>query len=317
MLTSLIKKLPYPIAGLMLSLAALGNLVGGYGMHYRYALGAIAAILFFLLLAKVLIQPASLREAIAQPVVCSVLPTFSMGTAILAGYLRPWAPGPAQLLWLAALVVHIALIAIFTVKYVLVFKVRQVFPSWLIVYVGLATFSVTAPAFGQLMIGQALFWAAFASYLLLLPVVAYRCAIVKEVPPPALPTLAIFTAPSSLALAGYLNSFPERNLVVVSLLLGCTVLSFLFVVSRLPALLRIPFFPSYSAFTFPFVITAIALKGTATYLSNTGRGIGLLTQSIPLLELWATVAVLYVLFRYLRFLLAASPVPAPQPQVAK
>jgi exfoliative toxin A/B len=82
-------------------------------------------------------------------------------------------------------------------------------------------------------------------------------------------------------------------------------------------LLRIPFFPSYSAFTFPFVITAIALKGTATYLSNTGRGIGLLTQSIPLLELWATVAVLYVLFRYLRFLLAASPVPAPQPQVAK
>jgi exfoliative toxin A/B len=317
MLTSFLKKLPYPIAGLMLGLAALGNLVAGYGVHYRYILGGTATVIFVLLLAKVLVFPASLREAFAQPVVCSVLPTFSMGTAILTGYLRQWAPGPAQLLWFTALALHLALIALFTVRYVLSFKIKQVFPSWFIVYVGLATFSVTAPAFGQGALGQALFWAALVSYFLLLPVVIYRCAYVKEVPPPALPTLVIFTAPSSLALAGYLSSFVDRSPAIVYLLTVCTVLSFAFVLSRLPALLKLPFFPSYSAFTFPFVITAIALKGTAAYLNNTGRGIELLTSAIPLLELWALAAVIYVLFRYVHFLAAASPAPAPQPQIAK
>lgn len=317
MFTSFLKKLPYPIAGLMLGLAALGNLVAGYGMHYRYILGGTAAAIFVLLLAKVLIFPASLRDAFAQPVVCSVLPTFSMGAAILAGYLRQWAPGPAQLLWFAALALHLALIALFTVRYVLSFEIKQVFPSWFIVYVGLATLSVNAPAFGQAALGQALFWAALISYLILLPVVIYRCAYVKEVPPPALPTLVIFTAPSSLALAGYLSSFVDRSPAIVYLLTVCTALSFVFVLSRLPALLRLPFFPSYSAFTFPFVITAIALKGAAAYLNNTGQGIALLTRFIPLLELWAFATVIYVLFRYVRFLTAASPAPAPQPQIAK
>ena len=317
MLTSFLKKVPYPIAGLMLGLAALGNLVVGYGMHYRYILGGTAAVIFFLLQAKVLVFPASLHDAFAQPVVCSVLPTFSMGTAILAGYLRQWAPGPAQLLWFAALALHLALIAVFTVRYVLSFKIKQVFPSWFIVYVGLATFSVTAPAFGQVALGQALFWVALISYFILLPVVIYRCAYVKEVPPPVLPTLVIFTAPSSLALAGYLSSFVDRSPAIIYLLTVCTVMSFAFVLSRLPALLRLPFFPSYSAFTFPFVITAIALKGAAAYLNNTGRGIALLTRFIPLLELWAFAAVIYVLIRYARFLIAASPVPAPQPQTAR
>lgn len=316
MFTSLMKKLPYPIAGLMLGLAALGNLVAVHGIQYRYWLGTLSAVIFVLIITKALLHPASVREAISQPVVCSVLPTFTMGSALLSGYLRQWVPGTAQLLWFASLALHLVLIAVFTRKYVLYFKIRQVFPSWFIVYVGLATFSVTAPAFGQVVIGKMLFWVAFASYLVLLPVVVYRCAVIGEVPPPALPTLVIFTAPSSLALAGYLSSFVDPNPLMVYLLSACTVVSLLFVLSRLPTLLRLPFFPSYSALTFPFVITAIAMKGTAGYLSNTGRGIALLGQSIPAFELLAGVAVLYVLLRYLSFLVAPSLSTVAQPQTA-
>lgn len=317
MVDSLLKKLPYPAAGLMLGLAALGNLVAGYGMHYRYALGVLAAVIFVLLLAKALRFPNSLREAMSQAAVCSVLPTFSMGTAILSGYLRTWSPAIAQLLWFAALALHVSLVLIFTLRYVFDFKIKQVFPSWFIVYVGLATFSVTAPAFGQIALGQALFWLSFASYFVLLPIAIYRCSYVGEVPPPARPLLAIFTAPSSLLLAGYLQSFADRSLSILYLLAACTVLSFTFVLTRLPSLLKLPFFPSYAAFTFPFVITAIALKGASVYLSNTARGIPLLSASVPFLELWATAAVLYVLIRYLRFLFVPTPSSAPQAQAAR
>ena len=317
MFTAFLRKLPYPVASLMLGLAALGNLVAPYGMHFRYAAGATAAIIFLLVLAKALRFPASLSEALSHVVVCSVLPSFSMGTAILAGYLRPWFPAAAELLWFAALALHLTLLAIFTRRYVFDFKIKLVFPSWFIVYVGLAAFSVTGPAFGYTALGQALFWVAGASYFLLLPVVLYRLIVAREVPPPALPTLAIFAAPSSLALAGYFSSFKDRNLTLVYVLAACTVLSFVFVLSRLPSLLRLPFFPSYSAFTFPFVITAIALKGTSAFLNTANRGVPLLARSVPFLELWAIVAVIYVLVRYLHFLAFTGPSPSPQTQASK
>lgn len=298
----LLKKLPYPIAGLMLGLAALGNLVMSYGTNYRYALGAISCVIFLALVAKTILYPGDLKSAIEQPPIAGVLPTLSMGMALLAGYIRPNVPQLSLVLWFGALFVHVGLLVVFTYKHVLSFNFKKVFPSWFIVYVGLATFSVTAPAFGQRPLGQLIFWFAFASYFALLPLVLLRILVIKEVPPPTLPLIAIFTAPSSLVLAGYLNSFPQKNLTIVYLLATCTVVSFIGVLVCMPKLLKLQFYPSYSAFTFPFVITGIALKGTNAFLNTTGRGIALLSSSVKLLELWAVVMVAYVLYRYAAFL---------------
>ncbi|SMP43166.1 TDT family transporter [Anoxynatronum buryatiense] len=313
----LLKKIPFPMAGLMLGMAGLGNLVVSYGAGYRYALGAVATLIMVLLIAKAFTDLAALREAFEQPPVASVLPTFSMGMAILSVYLRPFLPQGALVMWFLALLIHMVLLVIFTKKYVVSFKMMKVFPSWFIVYVGLACFSLTAPAMGQLAIGQALFWIAFAAYLILLPVVIFRVVKVRQIPDPALPSLAIFTAPSSLALAGYLNSFPEKNLVIVAFLTACTFISFIGVMLVMPRLLRLPFFPSFSAFTFPFVITGIALKGTNGYLSQAGVGIPTLGATIPIFEFWAVMMVLYVLWQYLQFLRKAlMPAPA-RPQTEK
>ena len=299
----MLKKLPYPIAGLMLGLAALGNVVMPYGAHYRYALGALSFAILILLVAKVLSNPLSLKEAFEQPVIASVLPTFSMGLALLSVYIRPSLPTVAKVAWFVALFVHIMLMVLFSARYVLRFNIKQVFPSWFIVYVGIACFSVTAPAFGQLGIGRASFWFAFISYFVLLPIAIYRVAVIKEVPPPALPTLVIFTAPSSLALAGYLNSFSEKNVAIVSLLTVCTLISLAGVITQMPRLLKLPFFPSYSAFTFPFVITTIALKGASRF----GIGAAFLPPVVTIFELWSVMMVLYVLWRYASFLIAAPP----------
>lgn len=314
----LLKKIPYPIAGLMLGLAALGNLVMSYGTNYRYALGALSFVIFLAIVAKTVVYPSDLKGALEQPPIAGVLPTFSMGMALLVGYIRPIVPQLSLILWFVALFIHVALLVTFTYKHVLAFKFKKVFPSWFIVYVGLATFSVTAPAFGQRPLGQWIFWFAFASYFVLLPVVLYRMLVVKEVAPPTLPMIAIFTAPSSLALAGYLNSFPQKDVTIVYLLAACTVVSFLGVLACMPRLLKLQFFPSYSAFTFPFVITGIALKGTNAFLNTTGRGIALLGTSIKFFELWAVVMVTYVLYRYAMFLFTApTPVQTQTPTVAR
>ena len=52
-----IKKVPIPMAGLMLGLAALGNLVQSYGDIYRNILGIISGVLLLLLIAKIAVDP--------------------------------------------------------------------------------------------------------------------------------------------------------------------------------------------------------------------------------------------------------------------
>lgn len=298
----LIKKIPLPMSGLMLALAATGNLLSSYGVVYRYAFGIMAAILLALLAAKTAFDPGSLHEGFENPVVASTLPTFSMGMMLLSVYIKGFLPAAALGMWIVGLLLHIILMVLFTKKYIFSFNIKRVFPSYFIVYVGIVCGSITAPAFGLAAAGRYIFWFGLAAYLLLLPVVLYRVIKVKEIPEPALPVTVILTAPSSLCLAGYLNSFPVRSMVAVALLCILSLSMLIYVLAWMPKLLKLKFYPSYSAFTFPFVITAIAMKGANGYLVKGGIETGHLGLLISVLEIGSIAMVLYVLARYILFL---------------
>ncbi|WP_353095751.1 TDT family transporter [Tissierella praeacuta] len=298
----IIRKLPVPIVGLMLALAAAGNLVLSYGEIYRNIFGILSAIILLLILLKVLMFPKGVSESLDNPVVASVFPTLSMGIMLLSTYLKPFAPLLAFGMWIAGLILHAVLIIYFTKKYIFDFNIKKVFPSWFIVYVGIVVGSVTAPAFDKANIGQVLFWFGFISYFLLLPIVIKRVTIIKEIPDPALPTLAIFAAPVALCLAGYMNSFQNKNMIIVWLLVALSQLSYLYVLSKLPSLLKLKFYPSYSAFTFPMVISAISIKLTNGFLINAEKPIAVLKYVVKFEELIAVCITFYVLIRYISFL---------------
>ncbi|WP_372999237.1 TDT family transporter [Lutispora sp.] len=298
----MIKKLPLPISGLMLACAAAGNLVGSYGSLYKSLFGVIAALILVKLLIKAVMMPNSIKEGFDNPVVASVMPTFSMGIMLLSTYIKPYASSAAIFIWLAGLILHCLLIVLFSIKYIGSFNIKKIFPSYFIVYVGIVCASVTAPAFNMAQLGQYIFWFGLATYIILLPIVIYRVLSIKELPEPAMPTLAIFTAPASLCLAGYLNSFQSKSPAMIGFLSVLSLLMFVSVIIAMPKLLKLKFYPSYSAFTFPFVITAIAMKGTNAYLMNIGNGIALLRYLVYILELWAVIMVIYVLVRYMIFM---------------
>ncbi|MBU5255923.1 TDT family transporter [Tissierella praeacuta] len=298
----IIKRLPIPIVGLMLALAATGNLVLSYGEKYRNIFGIFSAIILILVLMKIIMFPKGVSESLDNPVVASVFPTLSMGIMLLSTYLKPFASSLAFGMWIIGLVLHIVLIIYFTKKYIFNFNIKKVFPSWFIVYVGIVVGSVTAPAFNKVNIGQVLFWFGFISYFLLLPIVFKRVFQIKEIPEPALPTIAIFAAPVALCLAGYINSFQEKNMFIVYLLLTLSQLSYLFVLLQLPRLLKLKFYPSYSAFTFPLVISGISVKLTNGFLVNAEKPITMLKYLVKFEELIGIIIVLYVLIRYISFL---------------
>lgn len=299
---NLLKKLPLPLAGTALGFATLGNVLASYNPLLKTTSGIISAILVLILTLKIFALPKPCREAMANPVVAGTMATYPMALMILSTYLPKGLP--AQALWILGILLHVALIAWFTNTFILKgFDIKKVFPTWFIVYVGIAAASVSAPYHGQKGIGVAAFWFALTTYLFLLAAVSYRTVKVRSIPDPARPSLTIYAAPASLLLAGYLNAFEVKSPLMVYFLLALSVGFFLISLVLLPRLLRLAFFPSFSAFTFPFVISALAEKLTNAYLIKAGTPLPVLNGLVVFQVFLAVALCLFVLVRYSLFML--------------
>ncbi|MDO4793780.1 MAG: hypothetical protein Q3993_06320 [Filifactor alocis] len=91
-----LKKYPLPISGLILVILALGNLLKPYGEGLRTVLGLIGGILYLIYL---IVFDAKLSEALENPVIASVFPTFTMATMLVPTYIKPYAPALAPAIW--------------------------------------------------------------------------------------------------------------------------------------------------------------------------------------------------------------------------
>lgn len=73
---------------------------------------------------------------------------------------------------------------------------------------------------------------------------------------------------------------------------------------KLFGLLKLKIYPSYSAFTFPLVISAIGVKLVNGFLVKSGQNILALKYLVKFQEVIGIVITLYVLVRYIQFLLS-------------
>ena len=298
----ILKKVPVPIAGLMLALAATGNLVLSYGEIYKNAFGVLSAIILILILGKMIVNFKGILEDIKNPVMASIAPTFTMGTMILSTYINKINSSLAFLIWMIGLVLHCLLVVYFTIKFIFKFDIIKVLPSYFIVYVGIVVVSITAPSYNLAKLGEYIFWFGFTCYIVLLPVVMYRVFCLKNMIEPILPTIIIFAAPASLCLAGYLSSFEIKNMGMVTFLGVLSVIMFILALVYLPKLLKLKFYPSFSAFTFPIVISAIAMKQTNLFLLKQGILIKPLSCLIYFQLVLSICIVLYVFYQYMKFI---------------
>ena len=140
--------------------------------------------------------------------------------------------------------------------------------------------------------------------MILLPVISYRVFVIKSLPEPVIPTLTIFAAPSSICLAGYLSSFKAINMDIFWGLVISALIMFFGVLLYMPKMLKLKFYPSYSAFAFPLVISAIAMQYANGFLTKMSIGMPLLQYVSYFEELVAIVFVIYVLIHYTNFLFA-------------
>lgn len=297
-----IKKVPIPAAGVMLGAAALGNLLQSYGEGIRSVCGVLAAFLLVLLLLKLFCFPAAVREDMQNPITAGVSATFPMALMLLSTYILPFAGAAARLVWWFAVALHVVLIVWFTLKFVRNFDLKKVTTVFFILYVGIVVASVTAPAYGRgADVGTVAFWFGFAALLILLFVVTKRYQTLP-VPEPAMPLICVYAAPTSLCVAGYVQSVMPKSFAMLAFLLALALLTYVFALVRSFSMLKLPFYPSYAAFTFPFVISAIAFKQGASCAAKLGHALPLAPYLVLTATLIAVVFVVYTYFRFMKFI---------------
>lgn len=302
----IIQKVPLPICGVMLGFATLGNLLQSYGETARYACGILAGFLLILALLKLILFPHMIAEDMKNPIMASVSATFPMALMLLSTYIKPWIGNVARFIWFFAILLHLILIIWFTVRFILKVQMPKVFASYYIVYVGIAAAAVTAPAYNALSIGTAAFWFGFITLILLFVLITARYVKYKEVPEPAKPLICIYAAPTSLCIAGYVQSVtPKSRGFLLAMLIAATIL-YVFALIKAIGYLKLKFYPSYAAFTFPFAVSAIAVKQTMACLANTGQPLPWLSYIVLIETVIAVAFVLYTFIRYMQFLFTSA-----------
>lgn len=294
-------KVPIPTAGLALGVVALGNLLQPLSEIIHVICGIVAACLVVLLLAKVCVHPRAVKQDFENSILASVSATCFMTIMQLAVYIEPVAHEAAFVLWCAAIACHFALMIWFTKTYIFHFSLLHVFPTYFIAYVGIIVASLTSPAFGAQAFGMGVFWFGFACYMVLLVVVTLRY-IKHEVPEAARPLICIYAAPMSLSLVGYLSACENPQPLFVAGLLIAAQLLYVFVLVIVPRLMKLNFYPSYAAMTFPFVVTALGLIKAETFFDSIGWILPSWVLAVGVAEIAiAAFMVCYVFVYYMRY----------------
>ncbi len=297
-----LKRLPVPICGVTLGLAAVGNMLNSYStlLHWLYL--AFAAVLWLALLAKLILCWPQAKKELSNPLAFSVFEAYFMTLLQFVAVIAPYANTAARWLWIIANVGNFILIGLFSWKYLRKFQLADVFTSWNVLYGGNMLSVVVAPAVHMEQFSVFLFWLHFVIFLPWYPISAYRYWKLP-VAEAAWPTVCILAAPFNLTLAGYLIAIPNPKLWLVLLFAAIAQTAYLFVLTRLPGILKQPFYPSYGALTFPFVIPVVAMQNLAAYLDTIQVAVPSVMQGVIVFEqILAIVMVTYASIRYVQYL---------------
>lgn len=309
---SFLKRVPLPLCGVALGLAALGNLLAAYSPYLKILCGVLAFVGILFVTCKYLTMSDAFVTDMKNPVTASVSGTYTMTLMLLAGYIKPILPVFAMILWYVAIVLHFVLMIYFTLNFILKIKIpddlMKVVASYFIIYVGIVVASATAPAFNNIALGKICFWIGFILYIPLFFYVSFRYIKLGNKKIEAKALACIYAAPASLCVAGYISSFEQKNITFLTGLYLFSLLIYLFglfVVADLFANFannkEFKFYPSIAGITFPFVISAIASKQFNAVITKMDIQTGIRPVMPMIVNIELIIAIVGVVFAALCF----------------
>ena len=298
---NIIKNLPLAITGLILAILSLGRIFADFSNIF-FIMGSI---LIFLVLLKLVLHFKTFKNELNNLIALSTFGTFSMALMLLSTYLKPLLLPLSQIIafgiWILGIIIHLSILAIFTRRYVIdKFDIENVFATWWIVYIGITMAAITAPAYDLQQYGFIFFGIGFILMIPTLILISYRYLKFTAIDDKNKPFICIYTALFSILIVGYVNALNiNGNFLSVIYLLACIFYIFaIFQAIKLIIIDKLRFMPSFSAFTFPFVISAIATGEAYKFF-----GLSILNYLFHIQAIIALVLVIFVFHNYLKFLI--------------
>lgn len=283
-------KIPLPLAGVMLAIATLGNIMGD-NIIFHYLCFCIAIVLWLIITYKIIFRIKETKNDLKNINILSTFPTYTMGSMVLTTYFSTYII--SRYLWVMFLLIQMCIMGYFIYKYIIKsFSIASVTPAWFVMFVGICVGAVTSSAHNMEDIGQVLVQYSFIVFIILFALITFRIYKYEKLEDHIYPTLAIYSAPLNLILCGYLKTYTTINIDIVAISYMIGMLIYVIVVSKIVVrVLKNKFYPSVSATTFPLVVSAFA-----TSLMPTDRAI--LDYVLLIQVIIAILVISYVLYLY-------------------
>ena len=267
----------------------------------RWVVAAISVLFAFLLsiyLAKIWLHRQAVLNELMHPIKIHFFPTVSIGLLLLAVAFLPIEPQASRVLWTIGAVLHL-LLTLFTIDtwiHRTHFKVQHMNPAWFIPAVGNVLVPVAGIPLGYTDISWFFFSIGMLFWIVLMTIVFYRAIFHDPIEARLLPTLFILIAPPAVGFIAYTRLVPELDPFARVLYYSALFLPLL-LLSQAGRFLRLPFFLTWWAYSFPLAAISIAslamFERTATDAYRwIGLGlVGLLTAIVAVLLTKTAVAV--------------------------
>jgi tellurite resistance protein len=224
---------------------------------------ALAAAAFLVLataaIARAVRFPAAVQGDWQHPVKLNFFAAISIALILFGTLLARPLPAAALPLWAVGAIAHIALTLVALRRWMLApnLPLAALNPAWFIPVVGNILVPLAGVELGYVEPSWFFFSVGIFFWPILLTLILYRLFFHDPLPQRLQPTLAILLAPPAVGFLAYLRLTDSFD-AVARVLFYVMMLTLLLLLTKLPQFLRLPFFPSSWAYSFPLAAAAVA-----------------------------------------------------------
>ncbi len=261
--------LPVPLFATVMGMAGLtlawrtGEIVWDGPSTISAALTGLTTVLFIFLaiayLSKLKGWPDKVKEEFNHPVKLNFFAATSISLILLSMLWLPVAEGWALALWIVGVIAHLLLTLTAMAHWTGAqpMPIESINPAWFIPVVGNILIPLPGVAFGLIELSWFFFSIGLVFWIVLMTLVFYRFIFHDPLPERMMPTLASLLAPPAVGFLAWIELTGEVD-AFARILYYIGAFLFLLLLVRLPAFLRLPFFLSWWAYSFPVAAFSIA-----------------------------------------------------------
>ena len=293
-----IEHTPLPLGGVMLASASIGNLLAAQAPFAQGIFLVLALLMLACILAKFIAFPKVAFLGLNDRTTIATFGAFFMGVMVLSTYARSLSVQFGFVVWAIGIIGHGCLIVWFIIRALRTQGLLDIHPGHFVLLIGPIIACMTGTTYPVHAFLNVLLWVIIGITPLLLIAVGVRsvCNPIKN--EAMFPLYCIYTAPPSICLNSYMVFEAHPNELFVTCVYGIACVLYIFACGNAIRCLKLRFYPSYAAMTFPFVISATA-STTASFLLPNYSVIGTIASVQTVIAL---IMVVYVSIRYAQFI---------------